>query len=81
MQQVTKFKLLYGVNDTLIPEEGEKMKINYFWDSEYRHNEIGIQANPVNKGMIHELERILNRKLQLEVINPKNERRTKIMYS
>ncbi|WP_379945744.1 LytTR family DNA-binding domain-containing protein [Enterococcus devriesei] len=57
------------------------MKINYLWDSGYKADEIGIQANPVNKKFIHGAEKFLVQVPQLEIINPKNERRKKLSYS
>lgn len=57
------------------------MKINYLWDSRYKTDEIGIQANPINKEFIHGAEKFLVQVPQLEIINPKNERRKKLSYS
>lgn len=57
------------------------MKINYSWDITYKTDEVAIQANPVNKKIIQQIENYLIQEPQLEVINPKNERKMKLAYS
>ncbi|MBL3530298.1 LytTR family transcriptional regulator [Companilactobacillus zhachilii] len=52
------------------------MKVNFNWDALYSLTEIGMQLNPQNYHLKNKLESFLSDRVHIEVINPKNERRS-----
>ncbi|MBV7392342.1 LytTR family DNA-binding domain-containing protein [Enterococcus alishanensis] len=54
------------------------MKINWLWDKNYPKEELGVTLHPVNEKLTNKLQSLFTKTVELEVIQPVNERRFKI---
>lgn len=54
------------------------MKLKWFWNESYATDEVGVELHPSNKHLAANIQSAIIQERQLEVIDPKNERKSTI---